>query len=42
MRPLPVQPLVPIGTRHADLRRATPSRAVGVEQPASPLVSVAA
>jgi len=43
MRPLPMQPLVPIGTRHADLRRATAAtQSVSAGTPASPLVSVAA
>ena len=41
--PLPLQPLVPIGTRHADLRRATAApQSVSAGAPASPLVSVAA
>jgi len=46
MRPVPLQPLqplVPIGTRHADLRRATTApQSVSASQAASPLVSVAA
>ena len=43
MRPVPVQPLLPIGNRHADLRRAVAPRSVSaVDSPASPLVSVAA
>ncbi|HTF52225.1 MAG TPA: helix-turn-helix transcriptional regulator [Pseudonocardia sp.] len=46
MRPLPMQPLVPmvpIGTRHTDLRRATVApQSVSAGTPASPLVSVAA
>lgn len=42
MRPVPLQPLVPIGTRHADLRRATAPRSMGTDAPGSPLVSVAA
>jgi transcriptional regulator with XRE-family HTH domain len=43
MRPVPVQPLVPIGTRHTDLRRAVAvPQSVGAGAPASPLVSVAA
>lgn len=41
MRPAPVQqPLVPIGTRHADLRRAPVPAGSGAA--ATPLVSVAA
>jgi transcriptional regulator with XRE-family HTH domain len=37
----PMQPLVPVGTRHADLRRAAPQPATTAPAP-SPLVSVAA
>lgn len=37
----PMQPLVPVGTRHADLRRAAPQPATAAPAPA-PLVSVAA
>lgn len=43
MRPMPeelLQPLVPIGTRHADLRRATAGQSVGGA--GTTLVSVAA
>jgi transcriptional regulator with XRE-family HTH domain len=35
----PMQPLVPVGTRHADLRRAAPKPATATS---APLVSVAA
>lgn len=44
MRPVPaMQPLVPIGTRHTDLRRAVAvPQSVSAGAPASPLVSVAA
>ena len=41
MRTVPLQPLVPVGTRHADLRRAAPQPATAAPAP-SPLVSVAA
>ncbi|HEX4248188.1 MAG TPA: helix-turn-helix domain-containing protein [Pseudonocardia sp.] len=44
MRPVPaMQPLVPIGTRHTELRRATAvPQSVSAGAPATPLVSVAA
>jgi transcriptional regulator with XRE-family HTH domain len=37
----PMQPLVPVGTRHAELRRAAPQPSTAAPAP-SPLVSVAA